>query len=127
MYALIAGPPGGPLPPQLPPYTVDVRDVARAHIAALRVQPISGDIQKKRYFIIAGHPLLSDMVKHLAEKRPELQDRLLSTTEISTLPGPLTTYDVTPAKEDLNLTEYIPWETSVLDVVDALLIAEKTW
>ncbi|TFK54316.1 NAD(P)-binding protein [Heliocybe sulcata] len=128
IYQLIAGKSGRPLPSQLPPGPtyVDVRDVARAHVAALKVPP-NRELYKKRFLLTPGVMLWYDAVKHLAQARPELQDRLPALPEKLELPGPISETDVTPAKEELGIVEYVPWTKTLEDTVDWLLEAEKSW
>ncbi|KAJ7883976.1 hypothetical protein B0H13DRAFT_1890195 [Mycena leptocephala] len=104
VYALIAGEPGRPLPPQLAPFYCDVRDVAN-----------------DSWFTWAA------AVEHLAFARADLKDRLPSAENAPSLPGPLSTTDSVLAKEILGIEEYIPWEKSVCDALDCLLEAEKAW
>ncbi|TCD68557.1 hypothetical protein EIP91_010482 [Steccherinum ochraceum] len=117
----------GQLPPLIPPWLVDVRDVARATVAALNVAPSPNNLQRKRYMLISGGASWTDIVNLLRQKRPELQGRLCSTEGAPEFPGPIGTYDVSPAREDLGMAEYIPWETSVLEAVDSMLELEKGW
>ncbi|OJT13597.1 hypothetical protein TRAPUB_9862, partial [Trametes pubescens] len=130
LYQLIAGEPGRPLPPQLPPYYCNVRDAAHAHVLALRLPklPAGADVQDKR-FIVAGPGaiLWTDAVKALLAKRPALKDRLPTLADAPPLPGPLSRVDTTRAREVLGLQEYVDWESTLLETVDALVEAEKTW
>ncbi|KAJ7472642.1 NAD-P-binding protein [Mycena latifolia] len=126
MYALIAGAPGRALPPQLAPFYCDVRDVARAHVRSLTAgRSKSGE--KKRFLICGGAFTLKAAVEYLAAARPELAARLPSTEAATPLPGPLSTADVSPAKDVLGMDEYIPCEKSVSDAIDCFLVAEKEW
>jgi nucleoside-diphosphate-sugar epimerase len=52
---------------------VDVRDVARAHVLALKLPPSS---TPKRFILSTSMFTLTDVVALLAEKRPELKERL---------------------------------------------------
>ncbi|OSD04728.1 NAD-P-binding protein [Trametes coccinea BRFM310] len=130
IYQLIAGEPGRPLPPQLPPFFCHVRDVARAHVLALKLPklPDSADVQDKR-FIVAGRGaiLWPDAVKLLLEKRPQLKDRLPTLENAPPLPGPLAKVDTTRAAEVLGMKEYVGLEETLLETIDALLQVEKYW
>jgi len=125
-YALIAGR-RGQLPPQLPPLFCDVRDVARAHVAALKLarKPASGNI--KRYLICGGAFTWKAAVEHLAKAFPDLKPRLASTEKDMPLPGKLSTIDARPAAEDLGIVEYIHWEKTLEDTIKSLLEVEKNW
>ncbi|KAJ7918983.1 NAD-P-binding protein [Mycena leptocephala] len=128
VYALIAGEPGRPLPPQLAPFYCDVRDVARAHVRSLRLtaKPSEHGVQK-RFLICGGSFTWAAAVEHLAFARADLKDSLSSAENAPPLPGPLSTSDSVLAKEILGIEEYIPWEKSVCDALDCLLEAEKAW
>ncbi|KAI0364366.1 NAD-P-binding protein [Pilatotrama ljubarskyi] len=130
IYQLIAGEPGRPLPPQLPPYYCNVRDVARAHVLALDLPklPAGADVQEKRFIVAGpGAMLWTDAVKFLHTQRPELKDRLPSLEDSPPLPGPLSKVDTTRAADVLGMNEYIGWEDTLLETVDALIEAEKRW
>lgn len=127
LYEFITGKPGGPLPAQGMPWYIDVRDLARAHVAALEVPPAPAGSQLKRYFITAGTLLVSDAVKCIAERRPELKGRLPSLDQVSQFPATLSTYDIAPALKDLRLEKFLPLETTVIDTIDTLVAAEKGW
>ncbi|KAH9893373.1 NAD-P-binding protein [Cubamyces lactineus] len=130
IYQLIAGEPGRPLPFQLPPYYCNVRDVARAHILALQLPklPSGADVRDKR-FIVAGPGVLlwADAVKVLQEKRPALRGRLPTLENAPPLPGPLSKVDTTRACEILGMKDYVDWEGTLLETIDALVDAEKSW
>ncbi|KAL1941274.1 hypothetical protein VTO73DRAFT_7486 [Trametes versicolor] len=130
LYQLIAGEPRRALPPQLPPYYCNVRDAAHAHVLALRLPklPAGANVQDKR-FIVAGPGaiLWTDAVKVLLAKRPALKDRLPTLEDAPPLPGPLSRVDTTRTREVLGLQEYVDWENTLLETVDALVEAEKTW
>ncbi|KAI0353741.1 NAD-P-binding protein [Trametes cingulata] len=130
LYQLIAGEPGRPLPPQLPPYYCNVVDVARAHVLALRLPklPDDTDVQDKRFIVAGpGAMLWADAVKVLHERRPAIKDRLPTLDNSPALPGPLSRIDTTRAREVLGMKEYVGWEDTLLETVDALVEAEKTW
>ncbi|KZT26830.1 NAD-P-binding protein [Neolentinus lepideus HHB14362 ss-1] len=126
IYNLISGEPGRPLPYQQNPDYVDVRDVARAHVAALSVPP-QKELYKKRFLVTPGVIFWSDAVKYLVEARPELKNRLPAVPEDYKKPGPIARVDTTPAREHLGITEYIPWQKTLEDAIDWLLEAEKSW
>lgn len=126
LYSLIAGKPGRALPPQIPPLFCDVRDVARAHVAALKAGS-SANGRSKRYLISGGVLTWKEATEHLAKTFPDLQQRLPSTERVTPLPGKVSTIDARPGAEDLGMTEYIPWEKTVEDTISSLLEVEKVW
>ena len=130
LYQLIAGNPGRPLPPQIPPYYCHVRDASRAHLLALKLPklPAGADVRDKRFLVTAPEPALwTDIVKFIAEKYPELKDRLPTLENAPPLPGPLSTTDTSRTHEILGITEYIGLSETVDETIHALLEVEKTW
>jgi len=105
------------------PFPVDVRDVAKAHILALKsTAKFSGH---KR--ILVSGPVFNwkDAVLHLAKTRPELKGRLNDVSEV--LDHPAATFDNSRAREILGFGERIDWKKTVDDAVDSLLEVEKAW
>nr|VWO94326.1 UDP-xylose synthase [Ganoderma boninense] len=130
IYNLISGEPGRPLPSQLFPFHIDVRDLALAHIRALELAPLpaEADRQKKRFLVVSPDVVTWDIaVKYLHDTRPALRNRLPTLDKAPALPGPLSRNDTTHTQEVLGLTEFIGWRKTFDDTVDALLEAEKTW
>lgn len=127
-------PSGGPantidrVPQAPPPLTVDVRDVARAHILALRAPP-SAQVGRKR--LIVSGPSMSwlDAVLHLRGALPELKARLPAVAEGAEEKAPLKTMrvDVSRAAGVLGLTEYVDWRRTAEDTAKSLLEVEKSW
>lgn len=107
---------------------VDVRDVAKAHIAALNSKP-SSVVGRKRYLLVSPEDLsYGDAIELIAKERPDLKERLVASTEAPqlSLPGGVERrgleYAVGFAAE-----EYTPWQKTVLDTVDSLVGIEKIW
>jgi nucleoside-diphosphate-sugar epimerase len=114
----------GTLPPPLPPFFCDVRDVAVAHVAALDIGPTR---LKKRFLVCGGSFTWKDAIEHLSNARPDIKARLPSPDATPSPKGMLSTIDVSRASSILKLDNYISWEHTVYDTVDALLKAEETW
>ncbi|RDX51304.1 NAD-P-binding protein [Lentinus brumalis] len=130
LYQLIAGKPGRPLPPQVPPAYCHVKDAARAHLLALKLPklPAGADVRDKRFLVTAPEPALwTETVRYIAEKHPELKDRLPMLENAPPLPGPLSTTDTTRAREVLGITEYVGLAETVDETIQALLELEKSW
>ncbi|PIL24601.1 hypothetical protein GSI_12485 [Ganoderma sinense ZZ0214-1] len=130
IYNLITGEPGRPLPSQLFPFHVNVRDLARAHIRALELEPLpaGADRQEKRFLVVSPDVVTWDVaVKYLHDTRPALRNRLPTLDQAPALPGPLSKNDTRHTQEVLGLTEYVGWRKTFDDTVDALLEAEKAW
>ena len=130
IYQLIAGEPCGALPLQLPPYYCNVRDVARAHILALKLPKLAAgaDVRDKR-FVVAGPGaiLWADAVKTLLAQRSALKDRLPTLENAPPLPGTLSKVDTTRARGVLGVKEYVGQDETLLETVDTLVELEKTW
>ncbi|GLB45548.1 putative NAD(P)H-binding [Lyophyllum shimeji] len=118
----------GAIPPPLPSLFCDVRDVARAHLAALSVPKAESNVQDKRFLICAGFMFWKDAVKYLHHAHPELKTRLPPLdAEFAPFPGPLTTIDATRAKEKLGMVDYVDWKQTLEATVAGLLEAGKAW
>ncbi|RDX45373.1 NAD(P)-binding protein [Lentinus brumalis] len=131
LYQLIAGKGGRPLPPQdSPAEYCHVADAARAHILALRLPkvPAGGDIRNKRFIVAAPEPAIyTEVVKYVAEKFPELRDRLPTLENAPPLPGPLSKSDTARAREVLGIKQYIGLEETLDETFKSLLEVEKSW
>lgn len=114
--------------PQLPGYN-DVRDVARAHVAAL-TSPLESSVGRKRIIMSSPHDLDYKVVlDFIADKRPELKDRLADKSK-----APVDTLHRIPVDlkriEDvlgIRVDSYYSWEQTILDTVDGLLAFEDEW
>lgn len=111
---------------QIPsPITVDVREVALAHILALTAPPAS-EVGRKR-LIVGGENqnfTWKQAVEHLALVRPELKERLPDATVEHVRVGSI--LDNSRAREVLGL-ESIDWRKTVEDAADSLMALEKSW
>ncbi|KAH9066859.1 NAD-P-binding protein [Lactarius vividus] len=127
VYGLISGPPGRPVsgydPASAPALlSVDVRDVARAHVLALKL-PHSET--QKRFTLSTNTFTWKDATEVLAEKRPELKGRLPVITGKEPPVGPVATLDTSNTKSVLGLKNPIKWQDTVLDTIDDMLRLEK--
>jgi len=110
------------------PLTVDVRDVAKAHILALqstypaKYEDGSGN---KRILFAGPNFTWKDAADYLAATRPELKARLPDTSEV--IDHPIATVDTSLAQEILGFGEFIDWKKTVDDTVDSLLEVERQW
>ena len=128
VYGLISGPPGRPVggydpATGLPPLNVDARDVARAHVLALKVPP-SPDAPKR--FIVSPNTFTwKEAVEFLAQARPELKGRLpvITGKEPPVAPGAI--LDTSASERILGLKNYVKWQDTILDTVDDLLRVER--
>ena len=127
VYALIAGAPGRPVGGYNPamgstPINVDVRDVARAHVLALKLPPSS---MPKRFILSTSTFTWADAVALLAEKRPELKERLPVVTGKEPSLGPVATLDTSKTESVLGMKNFIKWQDTILDTIDDQLRVEK--
>ncbi|KAI9443360.1 NAD-P-binding protein [Lactarius indigo] len=105
-----------------PPLNVDVRDVARAHVLALK---LPSSESPKRFILSTSRFTWKDAIELLALKRPELKERLPVITGNEPLIGPFATLDTSKTESVLGMRNYIKWQDTVLDTVDDLLRVEK--
>ena len=127
VYALINGAPGRPVNGYDPairgaPMSVDVRDVARAHVLALKLPPSE---TPKRFVLSTSTFIWTDAVALLAEKRPELKERLPVVTGKEPPLGPVATLDTSKTESVLGMKNYVKWQDTVLDTIDDQLRVEK--
>jgi nucleoside-diphosphate-sugar epimerase len=133
VYALISGAPDRPVggyDPAVrgPPMNVDVRDVARAHVLALKNSQSSSSSSSdtpKRYIISSSTFTWKEAIELLAEARPELKGRLPVITGKEAAVGRFATLDTSATAAELGLKNYFSWQDTVLDTVDDLLRVEK--
>ena len=127
VYALIDGERGRPVngfDPKLrgPPTNVDVRDVAKAHVLALKLPPRE---TPKRFVLSSSEFTWIEAVELLAEKRPELKDRLPVITGNEPPLGPVAKLDTSKTESVLGMRDYVKWEDTILDTIDDLLRVER--
>ncbi|KIK70128.1 hypothetical protein GYMLUDRAFT_34595 [Collybiopsis luxurians FD-317 M1] len=121
--------------PNAAPQFCDVRDAAKAHVAALlavKANTIKPN-EPQRFLVSGGTFHWKDAAEYLSEDAgvpEEVKRRLPSKDELShaaPFPGPVSVVDTTLATEVLGVTEYIDWKTSVKDTVLCLSEEEKSW
>jgi nucleoside-diphosphate-sugar epimerase len=128
IYGLISGAPGRPIggydtARDGSPQSVDVRDVARAHVLALKVPP-NRDAPKR--FIVSPNTFTwKEAVEFLAQARPELKERLPVVTGKEPAVPPHSRFDTSATETILGLKSYVKWQDTVLDTIDDLLRVEK--
>ncbi len=116
--------PDGPPPPH--GSWIDVRDVARATVLALKAPPTS-EVGRKR-FLMSGEEWLNakDVVDYIAEVRPELKDRLSREAQAAPSGSMKNLMDNSRVKEVLGLV-LTPWKTTIIEAVDDLIAIDKDW
>jgi nucleoside-diphosphate-sugar epimerase len=128
IYGLVAGAPDRPVcgyDPTLraPPLHVDVRDVARAHVLALKVPP-SAD-EPKRFIVSSSRFTWKEAIEFIAQARPELKGRLPFITGKEPPVPPFAILDTSATANILGLRNYVKWQDTVLDTIDDLLRVER--
>lgn len=110
------------------PVSVDVRDVARAHVLALRA-PSTSEVGRKRFPLTGPSLTWVDAVIHLRKVMPEIADRLPKVAEGAEFsdPIPSLSVDTTRTKDVLGLDRFIDWRMTAEDTVRSLLAIEKEW
>jgi len=127
VYELISGSPDRPVPwydpaDRVPPLHVDVRDVARAHVLALKVPPSDA---VKRFILCSSTFAWKEAIELIAQARPELKGRLPVITGKERAVPPSATLDTSATAAVLGLKNYVKWQDTVLDTIDDQLRIEK--
>ncbi|KAJ7599413.1 hypothetical protein C8J56DRAFT_1094181 [Mycena floridula] len=109
---------------------VDVRDVARAHIAALSSKPATAlNSTHKRYTLVSPHVTsYAQALRFIAAERPQLRDRLASAESAPDYTG-TRAVEREKLKDVVGITpeSYKSWKETVLDAVDSLVALEQVW
>ncbi|KAJ7183861.1 hypothetical protein C8R46DRAFT_1173029 [Mycena filopes] len=118
--------PSGVFPPQS--LHVDVRDVAAAHVAALRAPP-TASVGRKRLLISSPHGQpFADTVAFIATQRPALKERLIT---IAPAAQPIDKLPLDFARLEsvlgMKVSDFHTLEETILDTVDALVRVEDGW
>ncbi|KAG5638422.1 hypothetical protein H0H81_012753 [Sphagnurus paluster] len=118
--------PSGPYPP-CPSYT-DIRDCAKAHILALNSPP-TAVVGRKRLVISSPHAYdFKGVLELIAEKRPELKDRLNKEAPPTfTFDRLLVDFKRIEEVVGIKKEDFRPSDETFLDAVDSLIAVEKQW
>lgn len=121
VYQLIVGGSAGPntYPASLGGHLIDVRDVAKAHIKSLFVPPHT---QRKRFLILGKIFTWKEAAAIIRRERPEISARLpQETAELR--PQTCVPFDTSLTEAVLGFKQenYVPWEQTMVDSIDALL------
>ncbi|KAJ7444296.1 hypothetical protein FB451DRAFT_1149257 [Mycena latifolia] len=116
----------GVFPPSTP--YIDVRDVAQAHVRALKSRP-TAEVGRKR--IVLGSPhgwSFQQTVAFIAAQRPALKGRLITATPVS---GPFNALPLDFGRVEqvlgMKFAQFHTIEQTTLDTVDALVEVEDQW
>ncbi|KDQ27592.1 hypothetical protein PLEOSDRAFT_51149 [Pleurotus ostreatus PC15] len=124
LYRLLS--PDGPYPPNAD--HIDVRDVAKAHVLALKSPP-SSVVGRKRIIIASPHGLnFASLVDFIAEKRPAFKDRLTrkAPPKLDRDRVPLSFARVEQVL-GLRESDFHNLEDTLLETIDQLLVLEAGW
>lgn len=113
----------GLTPPAVPPFSVDVRDVAKAHILALDLPRMP--LQEKRFIIASDNFSWKEAAAHLKKVRPDTTSPL-DPDSFPPPPGPVSTLDNSRAKQVLKMEFTAPQKT-LEDLVDTFGALEKSF
>lgn len=113
----------GMIPPGVPPVFVDVRDVARVHVAALDLPPQAPE--EKRFLIAASNFSWKDAAEHLKKVRPDTTSPA-DLEKFPPPPGPPATLDASRTKKVFNI-EFITPQKTLEDLVDTFSSIEKSF
>lgn len=108
---------------------IDVRDVARAHVAALTA-PLESVTGRKRMVIASPHAAdFGVAVALIANERPELKDRLVDLAKLPAYPFLTIPVNLKRVEDVLGVPKesYASWKDTILDTVDSLIALEKEW
>ncbi|KAF9016980.1 NAD(P)-binding protein [Hymenopellis radicata] len=108
------------------PHYADVRDVARAHILALKAP---SEVGRKRFIFAAPHDLDFNYVRELIEmRRPHLESRWIR-QDVPSYPSLHLPYSMERLEKVLGMKreDFTSLESTILDSVDSLVDLEMSW
>jgi hypothetical protein len=129
LYSLIVGEPGekmGVFPKYPVSQQINAYDVAKAHVKALSVGPLS-DGRRKRFLVSQGSYTYVEAVRLLKKERPELAWRLPDENDPAGATQSTKVFDTSFAAEVLGMRQddYISAKKTVLDTIDQLVAWEQ--
>ena len=110
--------------PQVLPYVVDVRDVAKGHVLALDLPRNPGALER-RYLMNGGNLTWREAIDHLKITHPELNTP--PSSEYPDMAGPPGILDTSNTIADLKFGKFIDTRQTIDDAVVALQEVEKSW
>jgi hypothetical protein len=106
---------------------MDIRDVARIHLAALNPKTLD---HPRRIATCAPHDgNFRDALKYLAKEHPELQSRLADPQTVPVWDAyklPID-HEVLDREYGIRADSYIPWNKTIVDAIESLLFLEEQW
>ncbi|KAJ7643826.1 hypothetical protein FB45DRAFT_896159 [Roridomyces roridus] len=107
------------------PGLIDVRDVARIHVAALN--PLTDDHPKRVPMASPYQSDFRDAIQYIFDELPELRARLADPNTVPRWPTYQVDLDPSPVEKAFGINSYKTWKETVLDAVDRFLDIEKQW
>jgi nucleoside-diphosphate-sugar epimerase len=106
---------------------VDVRDVAKMHILALKSKP-STVVGRKRFLITSPHTAsYKAALEFIAAERPELKSRLGDPNKAHVQPAADVERKKLEEAVGFAVGDYTPWKDTVVDAIDRLIDMENSW
>ncbi|KAF7298794.1 Epimerase domain-containing protein [Mycena indigotica] len=111
------------------PGTIDVRDVARIHIAAISAPTPNGTRPRRVALASPEQTDFRDAIKFIYDERPELRDRLADPESVPRWPTYKIDVDLTPVEKSFGypISGFKTWRETILDAVDRFIELEKYW
>ena len=107
----------------LPLWWIDVRDVARTLVAALKA-PSTAEVGRKRIVVSGEYHHASELAELVRTERPQLAARVSKQADSAPL---LKQIVFNERFNEVLKFELVPWKKTILDAVDALVELEEYW
>ncbi|KAF5310965.1 hypothetical protein D9619_007942 [Psilocybe cf. subviscida] len=117
----------GSFPPagMAPPWVIDARDIAKAHVAAIKLAPYS-PANTKRFLVNGSNFEWSEAAEAVRKAVPEITT-LPEASAYGGIPGPAAILDSSRAKKDLGLDDFIPPAQTFVDTLKDLARLRSEW
>lgn len=109
------------------PGVVDVRDVARTHIAGLH--PKTRDHPKRVPLVSPYNSDFVDAIKYIHDERPALRSRLADPSTVPRWESYRLDIDLTPLEKawGIEKSSYKTWKETIVDAIDRFVDVENEW
>ncbi|KAF7298742.1 Epimerase domain-containing protein [Mycena indigotica] len=111
------------------PGTIDVRDVARIHIAALSAPTPNGSRPRRVPILSPYQTDFREAIQFIYAERPELRARLADPETVPRWPTYKREVDLTPVEKSFGfpVSAFKTWRETILDAVDRFIEIENNW
>ncbi|KAF7303873.1 Epimerase domain-containing protein [Mycena indigotica] len=111
------------------PGTIDVRDVARIHIAALSAPTPNGTRPRRVPLVYPQQTDFRDAIKFIYDERPELRARLANPDSVPRWPTYTREVDAASLEEFFGfpISRFKTWRETIIDGVDRFIEIEEYW